>query len=48
LGVGISGRREDISKRCRRVNVVEVSCTLACKQKNETFPRNVGRRDKEE
>jgi hypothetical protein len=41
LGFGTNGRGEDIRKRCRKVNMVEILCTHICKWKNapvETFP----------
>jgi hypothetical protein len=34
-GVGTSGRREDVGRGCRRVNMVEILCTHVCKWKNE-------------
>jgi hypothetical protein len=34
-GVGTSGRREDMRKGCRRVNVVEIFCANVWK--NETY-----------
>jgi hypothetical protein len=36
LRVGTSGRWEDIRKRCRRMNIVEILCTYVWKWKNET------------
>jgi hypothetical protein len=51
LGAGTSGRRKDIRKGCRRVNMVEILCTHVCKWKNETCrndSRNRGREDKGE
>jgi hypothetical protein len=35
-GVGTSGSGEEVGKRCRRMDVVEILCTHVCKQKNET------------
>jgi hypothetical protein len=34
--VGTGGRREDIKKGGRRINVMEIFCTHVCKWKNET------------
>jgi hypothetical protein len=35
-GVGSSGRREDVWKRCRRVNMLQILCIHVYKWKNET------------
>jgi hypothetical protein len=35
-GVDTSGTGEDVGKRCKRVNVVEILCTHVYKWKNET------------
>jgi hypothetical protein len=43
---GASGRREDVGKGCRRVNMVQILCTNGCKWKNETcsnYSRNRSR-----
>jgi hypothetical protein len=36
LRVDTSGRGEDIKKRCRMVNIMEILCTHVYKWKNET------------
>jgi hypothetical protein len=50
LWIGISGRRENIRKGCKRVNLVEILCTHVQKWKNETcwnYSRNGGGEIKE-
>jgi hypothetical protein len=34
--VGTTGRREEVDKGCRKVNMVQILCTHVCKWKNET------------
>jgi hypothetical protein len=36
VGVGTSGRWEDVGKGCGRVNTVQILCTHVCKWKNDT------------
>jgi hypothetical protein len=33
MGVGISGRGEEVGKRCGRVNIMQTLCTPICKWK---------------
>jgi hypothetical protein len=35
-GFGISGRGQDVGKRCRTVTMVQILCTHVCKWKNKT------------
>jgi hypothetical protein len=35
-GVGTGGRREEVGQEYRRVRMVQILCTHACKWKNET------------
>jgi hypothetical protein len=50
MGVGISGRGEDVEKGCRRVSIVQILCTHVCEWKNNTccnYSMNGGRRIKD-
>jgi hypothetical protein len=50
-GVGTSGRREEVGKGCRRMNMVQILCTHVCKWKMrpvETIPGMEGARGTKE